>query len=402
MPQRSAPIPRVRRDRRDDSYQAGHAAPIKRASAGWVLSVEADDSVTVVILEEEISGVIPLDDVPTPGAIVEVETRGDLLVIVNWFEHPLPPQWQTLPDVMRVMVPAGYTTPQGTNGWAPSGSEFGLHSQRLSIYTLNGPVFNPISTFNDPGAWACLYPHVLAAEEGSPYYNTPTTRVDWSGSATCAPPTGPVLIGANATSGVNGASSRIASYSSGGADYIKGECRSTACWIHLPNIKSSRFTGQLGSPSGGLPDPVPPPGFTLVWENPTSTLSKIEAAIAEPVTNSNSGPVYMLKRTPGDGRYGPVDPTGSSLNWYVGNSEPGGSMVPAYSGGEHAWTNVTADIETTGRTWLLFVAGMLHDHTPTPTGTHPIDERPTTRLDLRPAFRFSISPSRFKFVPEGG
>jgi hypothetical protein len=87
----TAPAPRVPRSRRDDRYQAGRPTPYKRPSSGWVKSVQ-DDTCTVVILGEQITGVIPLHDMPTPGAVVEVETRGDLLCIINWFEHPLPPE----------------------------------------------------------------------------------------------------------------------------------------------------------------------------------------------------------------------------------------------------------------------------------------------------------------------
>jgi hypothetical protein len=274
MTVKAAPIPRVARDRRDDRYDAGRPSPGKRAGAGWVVSVEGD-TCTVMLFEEEVSGVIYLGEEPTPGSVAEVEARGDLLVVRTWYAHPVPPpEWLVLPDVVRTMVPAGYTTPQGTNGWAPGGSEFGLHSQRLSIYILNGPVFNPIATFDDASAWACLYPHGFRAEQASLYYNTPPTSSSWSGSATCPSPTGPVLVGAQATSGVNGASSRIATAASGGQDYIKIECRATACWISLSQIKTSHL-GHISSPSGGLPDPVPPPGYTLVWENPTSALTKI-------------------------------------------------------------------------------------------------------------------------------
>ena len=358
------------------------------------------DTVNVEMLGEVLTGVVYLDERPVLGDIVEVESRGDLLVIENRFTGPPSYPWQKLPDVQRTMVPAGYTTPQGTNGWAPSGTEFGLHSQRLSIYTLNGPVFNPISTYDDPAAWDCLYPHVWKAESGSPYFNNPTTSSSWSGSAMCEPLHGPTLIGAQSTSGVNGASWRIATYSSGGADYIKGECRATAVWINLSAIKTSHL-GHISSPSGGLPNPVPPAGMVLEWENPTAALTKIEAAISEPTTNTNTGTVYMLKRSPGDGKYGPVDPTGASLNWYEGNAEPGGSIVPGYSGGEAPWTDVTSEVNETGRTWLLFESSLIHNQERPYSGTHFAGVT-QVRLDLRPAFRFSVSPSRYRFVPAGG
>lgn len=88
-PFRAVP-PRVARDRRDDRWVAGRWTPYARPAAGWVKSVQ-DDTCSVVILDELITGVIYLDDRPTPGDIVEVETRGDLAVILNYYDHPLPP-----------------------------------------------------------------------------------------------------------------------------------------------------------------------------------------------------------------------------------------------------------------------------------------------------------------------
>lgn len=82
--------PRVARDRRDDRFQAGRWTPYARPAAGWVESVQ-DDTCTVNILNESITGVIYLDDKPSRGDIVEIETRGDLVVVLNWYEHPEPP-----------------------------------------------------------------------------------------------------------------------------------------------------------------------------------------------------------------------------------------------------------------------------------------------------------------------
>lgn len=91
MSWRASPVPRVPRSRRDDRYDAGRPAPYKHQSAGWVKSIQDDGTCTVVVLNEDLTGLIPLDSTPTPGAIVEIESRGDLMCIRRWYEHPLPP-----------------------------------------------------------------------------------------------------------------------------------------------------------------------------------------------------------------------------------------------------------------------------------------------------------------------
>jgi len=58
--------------------------------------------VTVTSLGEELTGVIPLGDMPPVGAIVEVEARGDLLVIPLWFPGP--------PTTVTVELPAQNVT----------------------------------------------------------------------------------------------------------------------------------------------------------------------------------------------------------------------------------------------------------------------------------------------------
>lgn len=118
-----APVPRVARDRRDDRYDAHGLMPAKRAGAGWVVaaplgpvqfaddpdeaerreaaeysgSTEVEDTVAVEILGEIVTGVIYLHDKPPIGSLVEVETRGDLLVIPRWYEHPRPPGRDLIP-----------------------------------------------------------------------------------------------------------------------------------------------------------------------------------------------------------------------------------------------------------------------------------------------------------------
>jgi hypothetical protein len=99
----SAPIPRVPRSRRDARYDPGSPMPPKRAAAGYVVSVQDDyDTVTVDVLDEQLTGVIPLGDMPPVGAIVEVESRGDLLVIPVWYPGP--------PTSLTVDLPAHNVT----------------------------------------------------------------------------------------------------------------------------------------------------------------------------------------------------------------------------------------------------------------------------------------------------
>jgi hypothetical protein len=91
--------PRVPRSRRDDHYNKGYALPPKRAGVGTVVSRQGD-TVTVQILDEELSYCIPLTTLPPVGAIVEIEARGDLMVILDWSDGTLQPElgdWYFLP-----------------------------------------------------------------------------------------------------------------------------------------------------------------------------------------------------------------------------------------------------------------------------------------------------------------
>jgi hypothetical protein len=102
----SPPPPRVPRSRRDDRFVRGHPMPPKRAGIGIVVSTQYD-TVTVLVDDEELVGVIPLYAMPGVGAIVEIEARDDLLVIpvmletsvfpalADWyFGEDASPSWQ--------------------------------------------------------------------------------------------------------------------------------------------------------------------------------------------------------------------------------------------------------------------------------------------------------------------
>jgi hypothetical protein len=76
-------VARVPRSRRDDKFGKGTPLPPKRGGIGVVTSIQTD-TVTVLMSNEQVPGVIPLGKVPVVGAVVEVEARGDLLVIPPW------------------------------------------------------------------------------------------------------------------------------------------------------------------------------------------------------------------------------------------------------------------------------------------------------------------------------
>src|SRR5215510_9546277 len=74
---------RVPRSPVDDFYELGDPAAPTRVGAGLVASV-GDDEAVLEIQGELIQGVIWLAaTAPQVGDVVEVEARGDLLVIVN-------------------------------------------------------------------------------------------------------------------------------------------------------------------------------------------------------------------------------------------------------------------------------------------------------------------------------
>ena len=93
------------RSRRDDHFHKAHELCPKRAGAGIVISRQGD-TVTVVMSNEELSGVIPLTSMPPVNAIVEVESRCELLVILNWTSDDT---WLTLGD--------WYFTPSESPDW---------------------------------------------------------------------------------------------------------------------------------------------------------------------------------------------------------------------------------------------------------------------------------------------
>jgi hypothetical protein len=89
--------PRVPRSTRDDHLQKGYALPAKRGGIGIVMSREGDTA-TVLIMEELISGCIPLTAMPPVGA-------ASIQMAYIWAEKGTDPQ----PDVGEVIT---YGTPE--------------------------------------------------------------------------------------------------------------------------------------------------------------------------------------------------------------------------------------------------------------------------------------------------
>lgn len=79
----SQPVPRVPRSRRDARFVMSHPLPPKRGGVGIVTSREGD-TCSVLITGEVITGCIPLTSMPPVDAIVEVESRGDIMVVLDW------------------------------------------------------------------------------------------------------------------------------------------------------------------------------------------------------------------------------------------------------------------------------------------------------------------------------
>lgn len=100
------PVPRVPRSRRDDRYPKGHPLCPKRGGIGIVMSREGD-TCTVLIIDELITGCLPLTSMPPVGAIVEVEARCELMVILDWSD-----------GVPQPVLGEWYFTPAESPGWA--------------------------------------------------------------------------------------------------------------------------------------------------------------------------------------------------------------------------------------------------------------------------------------------
>ena len=78
-------MPRVPRSRVDTVVEVGDPLTPTSVGAAEVVSVEGD-TVTVTIGDETVTGVVLQGETPAVGDVVEVESRGDLLVVPNLWE----------------------------------------------------------------------------------------------------------------------------------------------------------------------------------------------------------------------------------------------------------------------------------------------------------------------------
>jgi hypothetical protein len=179
----AAQPPRVPRSRRDDRYDPGHPTPFKRPSAGWVQSVQADnDTCTVIILDEVITGVVPLHGMPTPGAIVEVEARGDLLCILQWYEHPLPPE-ETGGSVIIPMTAVDYYFRIG------NGTDTNTTDHFVSSAQFGGPggiTYNQTPQINANSSWGSS----VHTDDDTGYSTMDNVGFDAAVEAAFKPPSG--------------------------------------------------------------------------------------------------------------------------------------------------------------------------------------------------------------------
>ena len=97
--------------------------------------------------------------------------------------------------------------------------------------------------------------------------------------------------------------------------------------------------------------------------------------------------------------FGPRSET-DALQWTEGGAGPAPTLVPAYAGGTAPWSDVTTDLAATGKTWFLFVSDVIQESAQHWSGSRvPGDLIEAFRYDIRLAFRFTVRPSRFRFVP---
>lgn len=376
------PVARVPRSRRDDRYHKGHPTPAKRASAGWVLSVEeSTDSCTVLICEEEIPGVVYLYDVPPVGAIVEVESRGDLLVIVTQFEGPLP--WLTLgPPAVQVVSRYDMDVPY-QNFPGTFDSAYGSIVQsgsRQVAYGMNTAFGCPVTVKEIPACWACVWAHVNACEGavGGSMWNDPTSDITWNGSGVCDP-----IVSTPSTAGSSDSGPTVSAIAIAGGNDMSA--RFVGASYHVDKTHLLSFAPGQDAWYGV---PTPPSGYTLVWEDAAATLLSLEMALTEKTAAAPPSGVVDV-RVYESGSFG----QDGSGNWHFGAPPAGELVVESYTGGTGEWFEF--DLPD-GISRYVGVPQCVSEQTMGPTRS--TEGTTTETMSPHLVFRLHWKPSRYKFV----
>lgn len=364
---------------------------------------EPDDKVRVISEGAEEHHYIQRVELPLDGGPMRVRTR--TLSVTDPGAAPSP-EWHTdlaeLGERVRVMVDEDYTTPLGGDGFVPAATDYSNWSQASANYHI-GRAFgwdtdNPV--WNVAEVWDCCWSHAYAAERGEgPYWNAPPTDFTWNGAGACAAPMGAHSGPGLGTGGGWYVGWDIATYNSGGLSSADAGTRSLGVWLDYDHV----LTTQLGGPGNGYPDPIPPFGYSLLWEDDHPTVTKVEVAIAEPTdATDNAGLIFVRHHAPADfgTKFGP-DPD-AQFTWDTyGLATPGGSLV-GYEGGEGEWADATELIEETGKTWFVFVSDVIELQASHWAAGDPLPEQSAEhREDVMLAFRFTTRASRYRFVPSG-
>lgn len=245
--------------------------------------------------------------------------------------------------------------------------------------------------------WEYLWLHATKASSGEQYWNIP-----WSAFSPFANDieNGPYVYssgyvsGAVPTTSTSGDKCGWASgrYRSGSLHYGTASTTSRSIRFDLQEAVE-----QLWGPEGGEAVPTPPPGYTIEWENEFPTVVSVEAALNEPtaLAGTNEGIIYGAIYTPGDS----FGPNPDIQNQWANTSEfdPDKIITEPYSGGAGDWNDITSVVQSEGWTWFLLVSEVLGAGVAQEDADEANHEQ--YRQDTSFAFRITVTPSRYRFVP---
>jgi hypothetical protein len=367
--------------------------------------VEPDDKVKVSIDGTKEFHYVQSVTLDLAGGPMHVRTR--TLSVTDPGSPPVPDDedegwFGDLPTVMKVMVRTGYTT---TGDWDPISADYNEWSSGGASYRISSAVGNYGSPYkyDTPAVWDCAWMHVWEGDRGDVNWNNPPSDPVYHGSPVCEAPLG--RVDSNGGPAIDDEVSwDVSTYSSGGLNDVHVGTSALSSWLDYNRVKTLRVDA-LG-PSAGNTVPTPPSGYTLEWESPLPTVTKIEGAVTEANSKvaTNAGKIYVKKFSGVFGsEYGPNPASVLTMGWSYGRATTGGAITPGYEGGVAPWTDITSLIETTGKTWFLWVSDVIHDRARHWTnGRVPGDALGEAREGVMLAFRFTIKPSRYRFVPTGG